>query len=282
VRDPRCLAAIATVALAGALAPQASAKTDTVSRGNVTASLSYQKASFGFRNVHMRVVRDGVELVSERGPGFRPCSGACDYWPAFAPVDRRSIFLRNLDADPEPEVLGEFYTGGANCCRASRIYDFVPARSAYRPIDREWGTGAHRGARDLDADGSAELQSADARFRGLFGCTACTPQPIRIFKLREGRLVDVTRRYRGLVRRDLRGLIVLLRRARRDPLAARGVLAAVTAERYLLGRGRIARRGLERSLARGELRGVRGDGIADGRAYVRRLLRFLRRAGYRR
>ncbi len=94
--------------------------------------------------------------------------------------------------------------------------------------------------------------------------------------------MDVTRRFRGLVRRDLRGLIDLYRRARTDPLVARGVLAAVTAERYLLGRGRIARRGLARSLARGELRGVKGDGVADGRAYVRRLLRFLRRAGYRR
>lgn len=272
----------ATLVLTAVLAPPASAKTDTVTRGNVTATLSYQKADFGFRNVRVRVVRDGAQLVNERGPGFRPCGGACDFWPLFAPVDKSSIFLRNLDEDPELEVLGEFYTGGANCCPASRIYDFDPARTAYRRIDRNWGTGAHRGARDIDGDGSAELESADARFRGLFGCNACTPQPVQIFKLRDGRLVDVTRRFTGLIERDLRGLLSLYRRARKDPLAARGVFAAVTAERYLLGRGRVARRGLASALARGELRGVKGDGVADGRAYVRRLLNFLRRAGYRR
>jgi hypothetical protein len=248
----------------------------------VTATLSYEKADIGFRNVRVRVVRDGVRLVDERGPGFRPCRSGCDFWPAFAPVDLSSIFLRNLDADPEPEVLGEFFTGGANCCRASRIYDLDPGGTAYRRIDREWGTGAHRGARDIDRDGSAELQSADARFRGLFGCTACTPQPVRVFKLRDGRLVDVTRRFKGLVRHDLRGLISLYRRARGEPLAARGVLAALTAERYLIGRGRVARRGLARALARDELRGAEGDGVADGRAYVRQLLGFLKRAGYRR
>ena len=94
--------------------------------------------------------------------------------------------------------------------------------------------------------------------------------------------MDVTTRFPGLIRRDLRGLIGLYRRARAEPLAARGVFAALTAERYLLGRGRVARRGLARALARGELRGARGDGVADGRAYVRELLRFLRRSGYRR
>lgn len=272
----------ATLVLTAVLAPQASAKTDTVTRGNVTATLSYQKADFGFRNVRVRVVRDGAQLVNERGPGFRPCGGACDFWPLFAPVNKSSIFLPNLDGDPEPEVLGEFYTGGANCCPASRIYDFDPAQVAYRRIDREWGTGAHRGARDIDRDGSAELESADARFRGLFGCNACTPQPIQVFKLLDGELVNVTLRFPGLIRRDLRGLISLYRRARTEPLAARGVFAALTAERYLLGRGRVARRGLVRALARGEFRGVKGDGVADGRAYVRRLLGFLRRAGYRR
>jgi len=282
VRGSRSLSLVVALVLTVVLAPPASAKTDTVTRENVTAALSYEKNDFGFGNVRLRVVRDGVQLVNERGPGFRLCRSGCDFWPAFAPVNRRSIFLRNLDADPEPEVLGEFYTGGANCCRASRIYDFDPARTTYRRIDREWGTSAHRGARDIDRDGSAELESADARFRGLFGCTACTPQPLRVFKLRDGGLVDVTRRFTGLITRDLRGLIGLFRRARREPLAARGVLAAVTAERYLLGRGRVARRGLARALARGELRGVRGDGVADGRAYVRRLLGFLTRAGYRR
>ena len=210
VRGPRSPLLAVALVLSVVLVPPAFGKTDTVTRGNVTAMLSYEQSGIGFRDVRVRVVRDGVQVVNERGPGFRPCRSGCDFWPAFARVNRSSVFLRNLDSDPEPEVLGEFYTGGANCCLASRIYDFDPARAAYGRIDREWRTSAHRGARDIDRDGSAELESADARFRGLFGCAACTPQPLRVFKLRNGELVDVTRRFRGLITRDLRGLIDLI------------------------------------------------------------------------
>jgi len=280
VRDPRYL--LLAAVLVAVCTPPAFAKTDTASRAGVTASLSYQESGIGFRNVRIRVQRQGAQLVNERGPRFSRCSVACEFWPANARAGESSIFVRNLDLDPELEVLAEFFTRGANCCLASRIYDFDPLRNTYARLDREWETRAHRGALDLDRDGSAEFVSADARFAGRYGCVACTPQPVRVFQLRDGGLRDVTRSFPGQVKSDLRDLIRLYRRARNEPLAARGVLAALTAERYLLDRGRVARRGLERSLARGELRGVRADGSPSGRAYVRSLLRFLLRAGYRR
>lgn len=268
-----------TVALS--LPGQAWAASETVRSGPVTATLSYRQLDIGAEDVRIRVERAGVVLVDEAGPRFGPpCSDRCDYRPLNAGRGR-SIFLRNLDSDSELEVLTEFFTGGANCCLASRIYDFDAAKGRYRRIDRNWRTANHRGARDLDGDSVFEFVSSDARFKLRFGCNVCTPSPIRILRLRDGKLRDVTRRFAGSIRRDLRLRVREFRRARNDPLAARGFLAPLVADRYLLGQGRRARRTLRSALRKGYLRGVRGDGIPDGRAYVRALLRFLRRTGYR-
>lgn len=257
------------------------AATDEVASGPVAASLTYETQDFGARDVRIRVRREGTLLVDDAGPGSGgSCSRACQFRPLNAGRES-SVFLRDLDGDPEREVLIEFFTGGANCCLMSRIYDFDAARGRYRRIDRNWETSSHRGARDLGGDGVFEFLSGDARFKYRFGCGACGPPPIRIFRLREGRLRDVTRRFRPAIRRDLRMQAKLFRRTRKDRLLARGTLAPLIADRYLLGQGGRARRTLDDALRRGYLRGTRGDGIPDGRAYVRALLRFLRRTGYR-
>jgi hypothetical protein len=261
----------------------ASADTETASSGATSATLSYDRADGAIENVRISVTRAGVRLVDEPGPRFRGgCTERCEYAPLNAHAGAKSIFVRQLDPDAEPEVLVELYTGGASCCPASRIYDFDPARGTYRRIDRNWNTSGHRGARDLDADGVAEFHSRDSRFDYRFGCGLCAPEPVRIFRLREGRLRDVTRSYPGLVRRDLRSHVRLFRKVRRDRFAARAVLAAVVADRYLLGQGRVARRTLRSAERKGYLRGIRRDFVPAGRAYMRSLLRFLRRAGYRR
>lgn len=256
------------------------AETETARSGPVTATLSYRKLDFGATDVRIRVERAGAVVVDDAGPAFGPpCNERCEYWPLNAGRGR-SIFLRNLDADREVEILAEFYTGGANCCLASRIYDF-DGIAAYRRIDRDWRTSDHRGARDLGGDGVYEFLSTDSRFKFRFGCGACTPSPVRIFRLRAGKLRDVTRRFPGTIRRHLGLRRREFRRVRTDRLAARGFLAPVVADRYLLGQGRKARRTLRSALRKGHLRGARGDGIPDGHAYVRALLRFLRRTGYR-
>ncbi len=274
--------ALAIACCLSAVAPaSAAAVTETSSAGAATATLTYDRTDDGIKNTRITVHRDGTRLVDSPGPRFPRCSERCEYSPLNAFVREKSIFVRNLDADSEPEVLGEFYTGGANCCSVSRIYDFDPAGGLYRQIDRNWNTGNHRGPRDLDRDGAAEFLSTDARFEFRFGCGACTPEPVRVFRLRAGRFADVTRRFRAQIRSDLRENLRSFRRARRDRFAARGVLAAVVADRYLLGEGKRARRTLRSALRKGYLRGARGDGIPDGRAYIRALLRFLRRTGYR-
>ena len=259
----------------------AGAVTERAQVGDVAATLSYDRSGRVIRNTRIALARAGSVLLSERGPRFRRCRERCEYPPLNAFVGEPSIFVRNLDPDAEPEILAEFYSGGANCCAVSRIYDFDTQSGRYARIERNWNTGNHRGARDLDGDGLAEIVSSDWRFEYRFGCGACTPEPIRILQLRGGRLRSATRGFRAEVRADLDDHRRTYRRVRRDRLVARGALAAVIADRYLLGESRIARRTLRLALSRGRLRGYRDDGVPDGRAYVRSLLLFLDRAGYR-
>ncbi len=278
----RVASVLACCLIASAVLPaSATAATERAQAGDVAATLSYDRSGRRIANTRIVVARAGSELLSERGPRFGRCREGCEFSPINVFVGEPSIFVRNLDPDAEPEVLAEFYSGGANCCAVSRVYDFDPAGGRYARIERNWNTGNHRGARDLDGDGVAEIVSSDARFDYRFGCGACTPEPIRILQLRDGRLRSATRGFRTAVRADLNDHRRTYRRARLDRRLARGALAAVIADRYLLGESRIARRTLRLALARGRLRGYRGDGVPDGRAYVRSLLRFLDRAGYR-
>jgi hypothetical protein len=93
---------------------------------------------------------------------------------------------------------------------------------------------------------------------------------------RKSGLVAVTRRFRALVRADLRRIQRRIRSLRRQRIDLRGAIAAEIAEQYLLGRARTARRTLDAHLRRGDVRPR-----SAGRSFRRSLLRFLERAGYR-
>src|SRR5213076_1113764 len=107
-------------------------KTETKTAGQVTASLSYdyQKTRYGyanFENVHVAVDRAGQRLVDQTlGDECEGCVG----WPAGS-AQSDSITLRDLDADGEPEVLVDLYTGGAHCCFYTDTWRFDPASGKY-------------------------------------------------------------------------------------------------------------------------------------------------------
>ena len=56
----------------------------------------------------------------------------------------------DLDADGEPEVLVDAYTGGAHCCALTEILRFDGA--AYAPAETTWGNFGYA-LKDLDGDG---------------------------------------------------------------------------------------------------------------------------------
>ena len=99
---------------------------------------------------------------------------------------------------------------------------------------------------------------------------------MRIFRLEQGKLVDVTTSFRGVLRADARSALRLYRKQRGRDVNVRGVLAAYAADRYRLGERSGARQTL---LAGAE---ARRSPLHPGSFphYIARVDRFLRKIGY--
>ena len=274
----RLLLALAVASLAAAAPAQA--KIETVAMGQVTAQLSFEEGGegTGFHSMRIVVDRAGARLVDEA------IVKDCDYC-LVAPAgggaeDSRSIHILDLEADSEPEVIVNLFTGGASCCFYSLIWRFDGTRYQRH---RMFPMGSFDfEAQNLDKDGPLELISRDYRFAYKYGSNVDTPRPVRIFRFRAGRLVDVTRSFPAYPRNEAAGLYRLYLRMRRDKdVSVRGIIAAYVADEYKAGRGKLGWRRLIAAYRRGDLdkRGYAGSG-KFGRAFVLDLRRFLTRTGY--
>jgi hypothetical protein len=230
------------------------------------------------RDFRVAITREGQRLVDEPVM-VRTCARlGCYLRPTTFPPGREAVAVVDLEGEGEPEVVVDTYTGGAHCCTVSKIWRFDGG--AYSAIEHDWGNQVYR-LRDFGRDGRVEFRSADDRFSYAFGSYAGSRWPVHILRYRNGRLRDVTRYFRRLVRRDMRShrrLYLRLRLARHDTWAA---LAAYVADLHRLGRHRQARRAVRGALRRGELRRRHRYDIGPfGTAFVRRLNRMLRTGGY--
>jgi len=237
------------------------------SYGRVSARLSYREQDFGYRGFRLRIERAG-RTAFDAAPG-RPVARG------WRPVELRVL---DLDGDREPEVLADFYSGGAHCCTYSTIYRFV--RGRYVRLAHSWGNPGYR-LTGLDRDRRPELVTEDDRFNYAFTAYAFSRAPIRILSYDHGRLRDVTRGFAGAIARDATRVL----REYRTPQAktdARGVLAAYVADEYLLGHPERGWSVVDGALRRGHLNPDFATGYPAGKAYVRKLRAFLRSAGYAR
>lgn len=248
--------------------------------GAVLAELRFRERNFTYRDVRLRIVRAG-RVEYDRPLGRSGC-GVCPYWRPV--VDGRTpIAVRDLDRDREPEVVADFFTGGAHCCTYSLILRYARARAAYRSTRVDWGNVGYRLV-DLGRDGRPEFSSADDRFNYAFAAYAASAPPIRILRFERGTLVNVTRRFGGAVAADAARLWRFYERTRRSSFPeVRGILAGYMADEYLIGGEERGWRRLELALRRGDLgRAPARDGYPAGRAYLTKLRRFLVTTGYAR
>jgi hypothetical protein len=286
-RSPRRRrAAAAAVAAAAALcaAPGAASAGEAGSivkrAGVVEATLAWDAGEFGVANPRLRIVRAGA--VAFDGPITDVCAEGC----ILVADDRKSaagsmLNVADLDRDGEPEVVVDTYSGGAHCCTSAHVHDFRAATGTYARLTVEWGNSGYR-LRDLGGDGRFEMIGTDDAFAYAFTAYAGSARPPKVVRYAHGPdglpvLKEVTRRFPKLVRSDARSLLRAIRRARRGD-DMRGVVAAYVADQYLLRRGRVGIRELDRARRRGLLSGIGGP---EGRAYRAALLRFLRTHGYR-
>src|SRR4051795_9523248 len=101
-------------------------KTETASAGAVTATLTYTDAGDGrWTGLKLQVTRAGAQ-VYDSGPTIDGCEQP--YCAPMAPFgDQGSIHVADLDGDGEPEVLADFYSGGAHCCEITEVLRWTGA-----------------------------------------------------------------------------------------------------------------------------------------------------------
>jgi len=239
--------------------------------GNVEADFSYDYANYHFIHPHLMIKRDDAVFVDA---DLKPLNRYSEVDPGNYP--QRSIAVRNLDDDPEPEVVLDLYLGGAHCCWYTQVYRYVAAANAYAEARHFWGNVQYRFT-DLDRDGIAELVSADDRFAYQFTSFAGSSFPVRIWSYRAGRFTDVTRRFPARIRRDARRQWHWAFTAD-NRMGNAGLLAAWVADQCLLGHEHSAFRQLE-TLRREHRIALGWDRTAT--KFIRHLRKFLRRTGYR-
>jgi hypothetical protein len=257
-------------ALLALAAPSPQPVVERVTRGAVTAELSYTVRDDAVRDLRLRILRRG-RLAGEVRP--RPLG--------FGGRVAGPLVVRDLDGDREPEVVLDLYSGGAHCCTSSLFFRYVRTRGTYAKATRSWGNQGYRLV-DYDRDGQPELSSRDDRFAAAFTAYAASASPIQVWHYDRGRLRIVTRRFLPRIAHDAVQLWREYARIRRSDFPeVRGFLAAWLADQALLGREEEGWRVLEAAERRGELgRGATMDGYPAGRRYLAALRSFLRRTGY--
>lgn len=218
---------------ASAIAPQYVVNAPTITEpqidvqtfGNVRAELAYTKENFAYKDVSLKIIRNGETLLNQ----IVPIEGGLTKSLGFA--------LRDLDGDGEPEVLLDFFVRGQGCCSYSLIYRYISAQKEYSFIQQRWGYVTYQ-LRDLDLDGIPEFDSFNSQFAMQFvNNPGDAFFPRQIWQYRQGQLFDVTRLFRNVVESDARSLWAEYQKRQGQKQEVKGILAAYLANKYMLGEG---------------------------------------------
>lgn len=148
--------------------------------------------------------------------------------------------LIDLDGDKEPEILVTSQSqlgSGAHSNTFSFIYKYQPKKSNYQKTEISWENFGYD-IKDLDKNGIPEFVSADHRFKESLGlCTYCVYSPIQIWQFRQGKMIDVTRKYPKAIRSHAYTIWQASEKARSpnyNEQHLKGSLAGYLANKYLL------------------------------------------------
>jgi hypothetical protein len=260
-------------------AASAKLKSETASSGPVSAVLTYNVGPgfvFDVTGTHLAITNAGAKLLDIDVP--EPCKG-CGIAPAGAGGGTaKSLQVADLDGDGQPEVLLDIYTGGAHCCLDTWIYRL--SGSSYIGTPAQWGDPGY-GLKDLNGDGIPELRSADDRFAYEFTSFAESWLPPMVMQFRAGKLTDVTRRFPGAVRADIKRILRVYNSKNRRKFDLRGAVAAYVADQCLLGHCSTGWKLVRSARRQGLVNGLgKGDPWPRGARYVKALRKFLKHNGY--
>jgi hypothetical protein len=285
-RMRRLLPLLVLLTLATAAPASAATRTETDTAGNVTATFTYdykrtQYGTYDFSRLHVTIDRAGVRMF-DSDIGGEQCDG-CLAWPASqAAKGLSSVTVRDLDADGEPEVLVDLFSGGANCCWYSDSWRFDEAQNKYIEKLLRPGLSFPYTLKDIDQNGIPEFKTIDYRFAYKYGSNADTPRPLRIFNWNAGKLMDVTVAFPRLAAADAAEYYKgYLHYRKVKNVNVRGLLAAYLGSSYNAGNGRTAWRRVVAAYRRGDVdRKFKGEVGPFGKQYLQSVRRFLHKIGY--
>ncbi|MGB3614876.1 MAG: hypothetical protein WBA10_13870 [Elainellaceae cyanobacterium] len=210
--------AIATVGLA------TNAAARIVEADGVQAEYTEDDGEFCIESPQLTITRDGAPSYDA---AIASELGICQQEERFD--------VRDLDQDGEPEVVIDFYSGGAHCCWFTQVYRYDGDQVQYSMAEQYWGNGGSAPLEDLEGDGQPEFVSRDDRFAYQFASYADSAYPPQIWRYdgSEG-FVDVTRQYPDRVYDEAYGLWQRYEQIRAEGRETKGALAAYLATKYLL------------------------------------------------
>ena len=243
----------------------------TVQQGNVRAEMSYEKVPSeglpAIQNLRLKISRSGQTLFNQAPPVDEYDRPLLDYGD---PSDRQEagFMVKDLDGDKEPEVIVDFFTGGAHCCTYSLIYRFNSQQNRYESINQSWGHVGYS-LRDLNGDGRLEFESADNSFAYAFASFAGSGMPIQIWQYERGKMSEVTRQYPKLVYADATRWWNYYNESKTQDGEVKGLLAAYMGTKYLLGQQEDGWSRLRQAYRE-----------SDRQQFFQELEKFLKEAGY--
>jgi hypothetical protein len=204
-------------------------------QGNVRAELSYQKSEKNYpqySHIRLKVTRAGKTLFNQAPKVNEYDRPVVDY-SETSDYSESGLMVRDLDGDQEPEIITDFFTGGAHCCTYSLIYRYDAAKKTYVESDHQWGDLGYK-IQDLDKNGTIEFKSANPAFAYAFSSFAASAFPIQIWRYDHGKMIDETRRHKDDIYADAYLQWQHYAEVKKEDGEVKGVLAAYLADKYLL------------------------------------------------
>ena len=275
---PALVLTAALAALSGPATATAAAaptpKTETAAAGAVAATFTYTDVGESkWEDLKLTVTRAGVP-VYDSAPTVEGCEEPyCMPFGIYA--DSQSLRVMDLDADGEPEVLIDLYTGGAHCCVIAQILRWTG--TGYATASRDFADAGYTLEPGAAPGQPMVFTTGDQRFAYAFGPFAYAPFPVRLLTFTGGVWRDVTRAHPETLRAEAAKLRKEYMKRRKGTLAL-GTLAAWAADEYRLGHQSKVKAFLRAELRAGRLR---GDRIWPRRkAFITTLERRLKAWGY--
>ncbi len=259
-------------------APTSAATTTTfhASLGTVRATLTYQGVYPEAHDALLTITSAGrVQYRHAVASSF--CGRLC--WPQSADYggSRNPLQVVALSTGTPDVVLG-LYSGGAHCCFLDEI--FAPSTSTSYSKTEVFLGDPGADVKKLAGDRWPVFVSADDSFAYTFTDYAASGLPLKIMRFVNHRMVNVTRDYPHELSVDAQvWLRAFYGQASSHYSDSVGVIAAWTADEYLLGHASNAEKFLREQAAAGHLNSLLTPSL-KGSMFITQLNKFLRQRGY--